>query len=34
MLPESPAFLWDAREAATKAASVAQRHEQAEYLGE
>lgn len=34
MLPESPAFLWDAREAATKAASVAQGHEQAEYLGD
>lgn len=34
MLPDSPAFLWDAREAATKAASVAQGHEQAEYLGD
>lgn len=34
MLPESPAFLWDAREAATKAASVAQGHGQAEYLGD
>ena len=34
MLPESPAFLWDAHEAATKAASVAQAHEQAEYLGD
>jgi uncharacterized protein with HEPN domain len=34
MLPESPAFLWDAREAATKAASVARGHEQAEYLGD
>lgn len=32
MLPESPAFLWDAREAATKAATVAQGHEQTEYL--
>ncbi|CAM5282891.1 HepT-like ribonuclease domain-containing protein [Leifsonia shinshuensis] len=34
MLPESPAFLWDAREAATKAASVAQGHGQPEYLGD
>lgn len=34
MLPESPAFLWDAREAATKAASIAQGHGQAEYLGD
>lgn len=34
MLPESPAFLWDAREAATKAASVARGHEQMEYLSE
>lgn len=34
MRPESPAFLWDAREAATKAASVAQGHGQAEYLGD
>jgi len=34
MLPESPAFLWDAREAAMKAASVAQGHGQAEYLGD
>ncbi|SEI16322.1 MULTISPECIES: HepT-like ribonuclease domain-containing protein [unclassified Leifsonia] len=34
MLPESPAFLWDAREAATKAASVEQGHGQAEYLGD
>lgn len=34
MLPESPAFLWDAREAATKAASVAQGHEQEEYLSD
>lgn len=34
MLPESPAFLWDAREAATKAASVAQGHGQGEYLGD
>lgn len=34
MLPESPAFLWDAREAATKAASVAQGHGQADYLGD
>jgi uncharacterized protein with HEPN domain len=32
MRPESPAFLWDAREAARKAASVAQAHEQAVYL--
>ena len=34
MLPESPAFLWDAREAATKAASVRQHHEQTDYLGD
>jgi uncharacterized protein with HEPN domain len=34
MLPESPAFLWDAREAATKAASVAQGHRRGEYLGD
>lgn len=34
MLPESPAFLWDAREAAAKAVSVAQGHRQAEYLGD
>jgi hypothetical protein len=34
MLPDSPAFLWDAREAATKAASVAQSNELAEYLGD
>ncbi len=34
MLPEAPAFLWDAREAAMKAASVAQGHEQNEYLGD
>lgn len=34
MLPESPAFLWDAREAATKAASIAQGHEQKAYLGD
>ena len=32
MLPEAPAFLWDAREAATRAASVARRHESTEYL--
>lgn len=32
MRPESPAFLWDAREAAMKAASVAQGHARAEYL--
>ncbi|MBO1741868.1 DUF86 domain-containing protein [Leifsonia sp. TF02-11] len=34
MLRESPAFLWDAREAAMKAGSVAQGHGQAEYLGD
>lgn len=34
MLHESPAFLWDAREAATKAASVALGREQTEYLGD
>lgn len=32
MLPESPAFLWDAREAAERAASVARGHVQEEYL--
>ncbi len=34
MLPESAAFVWDAREAATRAASVAQGHEQADYLAD
>ncbi|MGN7800779.1 HepT-like ribonuclease domain-containing protein [Leifsonia sp. 22587] len=34
MLHESPAFLWDAREAATKAASVAEGHSENEYLGD
>ena len=32
MRPESPAFLWDAREAAAKATSVAREHERDEYL--
>ena len=32
MRPESPAFLWDAREAATRAASVARGHERPAYL--
>ncbi|MEV8215004.1 HepT-like ribonuclease domain-containing protein [Leifsonia sp. NPDC077715] len=34
MLADSPAFLWDAREAATRAASVAHGHESTEYLGD
>ena len=34
MLPESPAFIWDARDAANKAASVEQSHDQNEYLGD
>ena len=32
MRPESPAFLWDARDASRKAASVAQGHALDEYL--
>ena len=32
MRPELPAFLWDAREASTKAASIAQGHARDEYL--
>ncbi len=34
MRPESPAFLWDAREAAAKAASVAEGNSQFRYLGD
>lgn len=34
MLRESPAFLWDAREAAMKAASVAEGHEREGYLAD
>jgi uncharacterized protein with HEPN domain len=34
MLPESPAFLWDAREAASKAASVARDNESTRYLSD
>lgn len=32
MRPEAAAFLWDAREAAVKATSVAREHEREEYL--
>lgn len=34
MLRESPAFLWDAREAAMKAASVAEGRERESYLAD
>ena len=34
MRPESPAFLWDARDAAKKAASVADAHTRESYLAE
>lgn len=34
MLPEAPAFLWDARQAASRAVSVAQGHTVEDYLGD